>query len=107
MIGWPAIYHLAGFARWRLRRRNPGPPPFSSMNAASCQKDKSKTALRALFLRAFAKADAGAAAVLVDEVDLTALDSRMPVEQINQRRTKLETGVENDKAPVLRSGPSS
>jgi len=24
--------------------------------------------------------------------------SRMPVEQINQRRTKLETGVENEKA---------
>jgi hypothetical protein len=30
---WPAIYHLAGFARGRLRRRNPGPLPFSSMNS--------------------------------------------------------------------------
>jgi hypothetical protein len=48
-----------------------------------------------------------ATAFLVDEVDLTAFDSRMPVEQINQRRTKLETGVKNDKAPVARSGPSS
>jgi hypothetical protein len=46
-----------------------------------------------------------ATAVLVDEVDLTACDSRMAAEQINQRRTKLETGVENGKAPVLRSGP--
>ena len=24
---------FAGFVRWRLRRRNPGPPPFSSMTA--------------------------------------------------------------------------
>jgi hypothetical protein len=24
---------LAGLARGRLRRRNPGPPPFSSMNS--------------------------------------------------------------------------
>jgi hypothetical protein len=31
--GGAHIYHLAGFARWRLRRRNPGPPPFSSMNS--------------------------------------------------------------------------
>ena len=54
-----------------------------------------------------AEMDPRAAAVLVDEVDLTAFDSRMPVEQINQRRTKLETGVENDKAPGARSGPSS
>jgi hypothetical protein len=55
----------------------------------------------------FAEAQNGATAVLVDEVDLTAFDSRMPVEQINQRRTNLETGVQNDKATVSRSGPSS
>jgi hypothetical protein len=30
---WHAIYHFAVFARGRLRRRTPGPPPFSSMNA--------------------------------------------------------------------------
>src|ERR1035437_3591630 len=29
----PAIYHLAGFARSRLRRRKPGPPPFTSTNS--------------------------------------------------------------------------
>ena len=33
LIARPAIHHLAGFARGRLRRRNPGPPPFSSMNS--------------------------------------------------------------------------
>ena len=39
------------------------------MNLASCWKGKSKTALLTLFLLAFAKADARAAAVLVDEFD--------------------------------------
>ena len=39
------------------------------MNSAPCRKFKSKTALLVLFLRAFAKADAGPAAVLVDELD--------------------------------------
>jgi len=32
-IAWPGIYHLGGFARWRLRRRTPGLPPFSSMKS--------------------------------------------------------------------------
>jgi hypothetical protein len=27
------FYHLGRFGRWRLRRRTPGPPPFSSMNS--------------------------------------------------------------------------
>jgi hypothetical protein len=39
------------------------------MNSASRRKGKFKTALLALFLRAFAKADAGPAAVLVNEFD--------------------------------------
>ena len=34
LMAWPGIYHLADFARGRLLRRNPGPPPFSSMNSA-------------------------------------------------------------------------
>src|SRR5208283_5809428 len=29
----PAILYLDCFARWRLWRRTPGPPPFSSMNS--------------------------------------------------------------------------
>jgi hypothetical protein len=33
LMAWPVIYHLEGFARGRLRRRNPGPPPFSSINS--------------------------------------------------------------------------
>ena len=49
----------------------------------------------------------GAGAVPVDELDLTALGSRMSVEQISGLRAKVDTGVENDKAPVARSGPSS
>lgn len=47
----------------------PGPPPFSSLNSTSRRKGKSKIVLLALFLRGFAKADAGPAAVLVDERD--------------------------------------
>ena len=39
------------------------------MNSASWPKGKSKSALLALFLLAFAKADASPAAVLVDEFD--------------------------------------
>jgi len=39
------------------------------MNSASWRKGKSKSALLALFLLAFAKADAGPAAVLVNEFD--------------------------------------
>jgi hypothetical protein len=27
LMAWPVIYLLEGFARWRLRRRSPGPPP--------------------------------------------------------------------------------
>jgi hypothetical protein len=26
LIAWPGIYHLAGVARWHLRRRRPRPP---------------------------------------------------------------------------------
>src|ERR1039458_1024990 len=59
---WPAIYHLMGVCG----RRNPGSSLFLSMDSASCRKSKTQTALLALFLRAFAKADAGPAAVLVD-----------------------------------------
>jgi hypothetical protein len=33
LIARPAVYHFAVFARGRLRRRTPGPPPFSSMNS--------------------------------------------------------------------------
>jgi hypothetical protein len=43
----------------------------------------------------------------MDELDLTALGSRMSVEQISGLRAKVDTGVENDKAPVARSGPTS
>jgi hypothetical protein len=43
----------------------------------------------------------------VDELDLTALGSRMSAEQMSGLRAKVETEVENDKAPVARSGPSS
>jgi hypothetical protein len=44
MIAWPAIYHLAGLARGRLRRRNPGPPPFSSMNSTPAASKACRTA---------------------------------------------------------------
>src|ERR1017187_6910520 len=57
---WPAIYHLMGVCG----RRNPGSSLFLSIDSASCRKSKTQTALLALFLRAFAKADAGSAAVL-------------------------------------------
>jgi hypothetical protein len=43
------------------------------MNSESCRKGESKAALLALFLRAFATADAGPAAVLVDELDASRL----------------------------------
>jgi hypothetical protein len=48
---------------------DPGLPPFSSMSSASRRKRKSEAALLAHFLRVFAEADAGAAAVFVDELD--------------------------------------
>jgi hypothetical protein len=44
MIAWPAIYHLVGLARGRLRRRNPGPPPFSSMNSTPAISKARRTA---------------------------------------------------------------
>jgi hypothetical protein len=56
---------------------------------------------------AIVQSHTGAAAVLVDELDLTAIDSRMPIQQINRRRAELETGgLKIDKAPVARSWPS-
>ena len=43
-------------------------------------------------LLTLAEMNSGVTAVLVDELDLTGLDSGMPVEQVNQRRAKLKTG---------------
>ena len=44
LIAWPGIHHLEGFARWRLRRRTPGPPLFPSMNSTPADSRARRTA---------------------------------------------------------------
>jgi len=63
------LFLLGLFCPLKLAETKHRRPSFSSMNLASSRKGISKSALLALFLLAFAKADAGPAAVLVDEFD--------------------------------------
>ena len=60
-----SLFRRVPTPQWR--EAAPGPSPFSAMKSEACRKGESKTALLALFLRAFASAHARPTAVLVDE----------------------------------------
>jgi hypothetical protein len=64
LIAWQNIDQLMGFSCWRLRRRTPGPPPFSST-----QRRSPDTGILRFFLLPLPQPQPRATTVLVDELD--------------------------------------